>query len=302
MSAVFATAPLSYHNAMITSERIQAALAARHGLAARDCRVDALGGGDTGATFQVELKGRPGFLKWLPGGDALDAEADGLSALAAAIRVPEVLDHDRLAGGQALLLEWLPLAAPGEAFWPAFGRALAALHDVAGERFGYHRDNWIGANPQRNTPDTDWSRFFVEQRLMPQLRWARDRGLGTAVAQRVERVMAAAPAWLEGQAIRPVLVHGDLWRGNVGTLAGGRPVVFDPAVYYGHAEVDLAMLLLFGRVPETFYRAYGKNPGDENFQHRSRLYNLYHLLNHFNLFGGGYTGAVSDSATALLRY
>ena len=155
---------------MITSERIQAALADRHGLPVRHCRVDALGGGDTGATFQVDLNGRLAFLKWLPDGDALDAEADGLAALAKAIRVPEVLDHDDLAGGRALLLEWLPLAAPGEPFWPALGRALAALHGVEGERFGHHRDNWIGANPQYNRPDTDWPRFFVEQRLLPQRR------------------------------------------------------------------------------------------------------------------------------------
>ena len=286
---------------MITSERIQAALAARHGLPVRHCRVDALGGGDTGATFQVDLNGRPAFLKWLPDVDALDAEADGLAALAKAIRVPEVLDHDDLAGGRALLLEWLPLAAPGEPFWPALGRALAALHGVEGERFGHHRDNWIGANPQYNRPDTDWPRFFVEQRLLPQLRWARDRGLEAAVGERLERVMARVPAWLAGLSVRPALVHGDLWRGNVGTLAGDRPVVFDPAVYYGHAEVDLAMLSLFGRVPEAFYRAYGQNPRAADFQHRVRLYNLYHLLNHFNLFGGGYAGAVADSATALLR-
>lgn len=286
---------------MITTERIQAALATRHGLPARRCRVDALGGGETGATFQVDLNGRAAFLKWLSDGDALDAEADGLAALAKAIRVPEVLDHGNLAGGRALLLEWLPLSAPGERFWPAFGRSLAALHGVEGERFGHHRDNWIGANPQYNRPDSDWPRFFVEQRLLPQLRWARDRGLEAAVSERLERVMARVPAWLAGLSVRPALVHGDLWRGNVGALAGGRPVVFDPAVYYGHAEVDLAMLSLFGPVPDTFYRAYGKNPEAVDFQHRVRLYNLYHLLNHFNLFGGGYAGAVADSATALLR-
>jgi fructosamine-3-kinase len=287
---------------MITSERIQTALADRHGLPVGHCRVDALGGGGTGATFRVDLDGRPAFLKWLPEGDALDAEADGLAALATAIRVPEVLDHGDLAGGRGLLLEWLPMAAPGESFWPAFGRALAALHGVEGERFGHHRDNWIGANPQYNRSDTDWARFFVDQRLAPQLRWARDRGLDAALVERLERVMARVPVWLKGLTIRPVRVHGDLWRGNVGTLAGDRPVVFDPAVYHGHAEVDLAMLSLFGRVPEAFYRAYGKNADDPAFQHRVRLYNLYHLLNHFNLFGGGYAGAVSDSATALLRY
>ena len=121
------------------------------------------------------------------------------------------------------------------------------------------------------------------------------------MGERLERVMARVPAWLAGLSVRPALVHGDLWRGNVGTLAGDRPVVFDPAVYYGHAEVDLAMLSLFGRVPEAFYRAYGQNPRAADFQHRVRLYNLYHLLNHFNLFGGGYAGAVADSATALLR-
>ena len=301
---VCAAKRLFYHGVMTTRERISVSLAARHGLPVERCHVRPLGGGATGATFDVDLGGRRGFLKWLSQGDALEAEADGLVALSPVVRVPKVIDQGPLAGGSGLLLEWLSLAPVDEGQgWPALGRALRALHDVRGDQFGYHRDNWIGASPQINTPDRDWARFFVARRLAPQLRRARDHGLDSATVDRVETVMARVPGWLSGLKVEPSLVHGDLWQGNVAGLPDDTTgvVLFDPAVYYGDAEVDLAMLSLFGRVPENFYHAYGIKPGDADFQHRARLYNLYHLLNHFNLFGGGYAGAVSATVTTLLR-
>ena len=249
------------------------------------CRVRAAGGGATGITGQVDdgdrryfLKWLPGGLKWLPGGDPLDAEADGLRQLAPAIRVPAVIHRGPLAGGQALILEWLDLHPLSGSGWETLGVHLRRLHDVTAAQFGHHRNNWIGANRQDNTRAYHWADFFVERRLAPQLRQARDRGLPPGAVQAVEAVMARTPDWLAALEIRPALVHGDLWQGNLAALADGTPVLYDPAVYYGHGETDLAMLGLFGTVPDALYHGYGLDPHDRDFQHRTRLYNLYHLL------------------------
>lgn len=265
------------------------------------CRLSRSAGGATGQTGALDRNGQRWFFKWLPDGDALAAEADGLRALAPAIRVPEVVHQGPLAGGHVLILEWLDTRPLGDREWARFGAALRQLHGVTGKRFGHHRDNWIGATPQCNRREDDWATFFVHRRLAPQRRLALERGLPAHTADAVEAVMARVPAWLNGLEIRPALLHGDLWQGNLAALADGTPVVYDPAVYHGHAETDLAMLTLFGSVPEAFYRAYGHNPREPEFQHRARLYNLYHLLNHHNLFGAPYTRAVQDTAEALLR-
>lgn len=286
---------------MLDPRRAEQELDALWSHPAGHCRVHAAGGGATGVTGRVEAGDRRYFLKWLPDGDALDAEADGLRHLAPAIRVPAVVHRGPLAGGQALILEWLDTRPLGGRQWETLGAHLRRLHDTTAERFGHHRDNWIGANRQDNTPTDHWADFFVERRLAPQLRQARDRGLPPRAVQAVEAVMARVPNWLAGLDIRPALVHGDLWQGNLAALADGTPVIYDPAVHYGHGETDLAMLGLFGTVPDALHHAYGQDPHDRDFQHRTRLYNLYHLLNHHNLFGGPYTQTTEDSALSLLR-
>jgi fructosamine-3-kinase len=179
-------------------------------------------------------------------------------------------------GKAFILLERLDLRRTGH--WAAMGKALAALHRQTGPRFGWQRDNYIGLAPQVNTWKDDWCEFFVECRLRPQAHKA-----GIDIPEKRVRALLADHRPM------PSLLHGDLWNGNAGFTADG-PVVFDPAVYYGDREADLAMTELFGGFRREFYEGYG--PLDAGYERRKHLYNLYHLLNHLNLFGGGYLGQV----------
>lgn len=272
-------------------------------LPGRDCRLQPLGQSGTGLTAIIHTPAQRFFLKWMRDGGPLEAEQDGLIRLAPVVRVPGWRYLGPLAGGQALILEWLELGQSlSRGQWRELGELLRRLHSVPGEQFGYHRDNWIGASRQYNAPSADWATFFVNQRLAPQWRWACQRGLPAAEAGQVEAVMALAMDWLSEVTVAPSLVHGDLWSGNLGTLTDGTVVLFDPAVYYGHGEVDLAMLELFGPVPEECHRGYGIDPHDPAVVQRKTLYNLYHLLNHFVLFGGGYLDAITRSCRTLLSY
>ncbi len=218
----------------------------------------------------------------------LDGEAAGLAALAAtrAVRVPAVAALGGTERHAFLALEWLNLVRGG--CDAALGRALAALHRCTSERFGWTRDNTIGSTPQENAWSATWMEFFRDRRLAPQFRRARDRGV-RELTDAGERLLARVPALLAGHQPRPSLLHGDLWSGNAGRLQDGTPVVFDPAVYFGDREADLAMTELFGGFGPDFHAAYREAwPLDPGYATRRTLYNLYHVLNHCNLFGGGY--------------
>jgi len=225
--------------------------------------------------------------------DAFAAEADGLQALKrAGLRVPEVVSQGVDGGRAFLVLEHLELQSKGD--FAALGRMLAAAHRHAGPRFGWHRDNYIGATPQQNGWCDDWSEFWRDRRLRPQLELARKNGFDLEEKNLLELLAGHQPL--------PCLLHGDLWRGNAGFVAGG-PVVFDPAVYYGDREADLAMTELFGGFPPAFYASYNENyPLESGYRQRKHLYNLYHLLNHLNLFGGGYLGQVTQTLRLLLGF
>jgi fructosamine-3-kinase len=174
-------------------------------------------------------------------------------------------------------IEMEALALGARADWPAMARMLAGLHRHTNDRFGWATDNWIGLSPQKNAWSDDWPAFFLEFRLSPQMKRAGLRLPFSSVEKLFEKYKPI-----------PSLLHGDLWNGNVGFTASG-PVIFDPAVYYGDRETDLAMTELFGGFPEEFYSAYEKElPLDRGYDTRKPLYNLYHLLNHLNLFGSGY--------------
>ena len=218
------------------------------------------------------------------------AEAEGLRALrAAGVRAPEPFAHGVRAG--AAFIEMERLALGGHSDWPAMGAMLARLHRCTSGRFGWGSDNWIGLAPQQNAFSDDWLAFFRDYRLRPQIERARRNGYS---------VTMPPLALLEGRTPAPALVHGDLWRGNAGFTADG-PVMFDPAVYYGDREVDLAMSELFGGFPDEFYAAYcSAYPLEPGYASRKNLYNLYHLLNHLNLFGAGYLGQVQATLGLLL--
>ena len=208
------------------------------------------------------------------------AEFEGLCALrAAGARAPEPYAHG--VRGKMAFMEMEQLSLGAVADWPAMARMLAGLHRHLGPRFGWETDNWIGLSPQFNGWNDDWTEFFCEKRLGPQLAKAK---------LRVD--LEKAKNLLQGHRPQASLLHGDLWSGNAGFTAEG-PVIFDPAVYYGDREADLAMTELFGGFPPAFYAAYeGAFPLDEGYGRRKHLYNLYHLLNHLNLFGGGYRAQV----------
>jgi protein-ribulosamine 3-kinase len=251
---------------------------------------ESVAGGCIHDCYRVTIGRSPRFLKTNTSeyADAFAAEADGLAALrATGMRAPEPLGHGVAAGRAYLLLEYLDLN--GKKDFAALGRMLAAGHRKSGARFGWQRDNYIGSTPQQNGWCNDWSQFWVERRIRPQLEAAKRNGFALPLPEF---------SVLERHKPAPSLLHGDLWSGNAGFTAEG-PVVFDPAVYYGDREADLAMTELFGGFPREFYQAYNEAwPLEEGYQQRTRLYNLYHLLNHLNLFGGGYLGQVK----ATLRF
>ena len=261
----------------------------------------ALGGGGISAAWRVPGESGAIFLKT---GDAaafaqLDAEADGLRELAraAAVRVPRVLCAGQRGPDAFLALEWLELRTGGRDAARVLGRGLAAQHRHVQDTFGWHRDNTIGSTPQVNTPDSDWLRFFRERRLGFQLELAAGNGFtgelqarGAALAEQLETLF-------DDYEPQPSLLHGDLWGGNWG-VAEAEPVIFDPAVHYGDRECDLAMTLLFGGFGPEFYAAYEQVwPLDPGHRKRVPLYQLYHVLNHLNLFGRSYLA----HALSLLR-
>jgi protein-ribulosamine 3-kinase len=243
----------------------------------------------------VTIGGEQRFLKVNDAGQAdnFAAEAEGLAALrAAGINAPEPLSHGAKAGQAYLLLEHLDLRGEGD--FAALGRMLAKMHRRRAARFGWQRDNYIGASPQRNAWCEDWAEFWRERRLRPQFDLAGKKGFSLE--------MPAVDLILEGHRPQPSLLHGDLWRGNAGFTPAAGPVLFDPAVYYGDREADLAMTELFGGFPQAFYAAYHDSfaPAD-GYGIRKHLYYLYHLLNHLNLFGRGYLGQVEATLRLLIE-
>lgn len=239
------------------------------------------------------LHGRDGrrfFLK-LNRDDQVDmfaAEAEGLEALAqcGAIRVPRPVAWGTTDGTAWLVLEYLDLGGRGSG--ADLGQRLAALHRTSSTAYGWHRDNTIGATRQPNTPTPDWISFYRQHRLGFQLDLARRNGASRRLLQDGERLQSDLEAYFPGHVPIPSLLHGDLWGGNY-AYAHGEPVLFDPAVYFGDREADLAMTELFGGFSGDFYTAYRETwPLDPGYAVRRTLYNLYHVINHFNLFGGGY--------------
>jgi fructosamine-3-kinase len=249
------------------------------------------------------------FVKLGPitGEDAFEAEAAGLRELAEAraLRVPAVHAVGAHGTQAVLALEWLDFASGAErdtGFQARLGEALAMQHRTSSPHHGWRRDNTIGATPQHNDPDDDWVRFFMRRRLEPQLDLGLRNGLNAAVVERGRELCERCGAFFSSYRPVPSLLHGDLWSGNYGRhLDTGEPVVFDPAVYYGDRETDIAMTRLFGGFGPAFYAAYQAAwPLDQAAGTRRTLYNLYHVLNHYNLFGGSYGRQAADMIERLL--
>ena len=277
-------------------------------------------GGDINRSYCLELSnGENCFIKTNGMGmlGMFMAEANGLAALGAAgaIGVPQVFaaGKDQSTGCSFLLMEYLDQAGPVKDYWEIFGRQLAALHrtlhedpslreqvkmnhpeEHAGEDitvYGFFEDNYIGSTPQKNAWRTSFIDFFRDCRLVPQMQMAKNR-LERSALEKLDRLISQLDRFLMEPDF-PSLLHGDLWSGNAVCGPDGKAWILDPAVYVGFYEADLAMTQLFGGFPQRFYEAYREvNPTDSGYAERRKIYDLYHMLNHLNLFGAGYAGSV----------
>jgi fructosamine-3-kinase len=251
-----------------------------------------LGGGDINSAYRLEGKDGTRYFAKLNDADMLAmfaAESAGLMELAATrtVRVPQPVTHGACEPVSFLILEYLDLGGKTNA--RQLGEQLAALHRATAPEFGFAIDNTIGSTPQPNGWMADWISFWRERRLGFQLRLASKNGYGGKLHDLGERLLETLPVFFRGYAPQPSLLHGDLWGGNHACLRDGTPVIFDPAPYYGDREADIAMTELFGGFDAEFYSAYRAAwPLDAGYAARKTLYNLYHILNHANLFGGGY--------------
>jgi len=273
---------------------IDAAITRARGTAFATRATLAVAGGSIHQSFILEGAGRRYFVKTNGGADQASfvAEGAGLRLLAASgcVRVPEIVCTGVAQGAAFLVLEYLALVPASREGQVRLGGALAALHatHVDGASFGLDHDNFIGATPQPNGRVGDWIEFFRERRLRFQLDLATGNGHGKDLAAAYD-LLDKLDGLFRGYAPRASLLHGDLWSGNAGEIAGQMPVIFDPAVYVGDREADLAMTELFGGFSSAFYAAYDDSWAlDAGYEVRRVLYQLYHVLNHVNLFGAGY--------------
>jgi fructosamine-3-kinase len=228
------------------------------------------------------------------------AEAAGLAEIdqTKTILVPQPICTGVNSSHSYLVLTYLDLENNNSASWSSLGQQLATLHQAtAPQQFGWHRQNNIGSTPQINNWSDDWGQFFSKQRLGYQLQLAGYRNFPQG-----QELLAAIPKLLNHQPAVS-LVHGDLWGGNAGFTTTGQPVIFDPATYYADREVDLAMTELFGGFPAAFYQGYEKvYPLATGYQQRKIIYNLYHILNHYNIFGGSYLSQANSSIAKILSW
>jgi fructosamine-3-kinase len=266
-------------------------------------RESVAGGCINTATVIKDNKGQQYFVKV---NDAalstmFEAEAEGLKEIArtGTVRVPQPICWSEADGSAFLVLEYLDLGSANVRSQETLGRQLAQMHRATNAQFGWRIDNTIGSTPQINTPCRDWVEFWQQRRLGYQLQLTGGRA-GKALQQKGEQLLAHIGAFFRDHHPEPSLLHGDLWSGNAAAV-DSQPVIFDPAVYYGDREADIAMTELFGGFSKRFYDAYHETwLLDPGYKVRKTLYNLYHVLNHLNLFGGGYASQAEQMIDALL--
>jgi fructosamine-3-kinase len=257
----------------------------------------AVGGGSINETFRLSTSIGCYFLKYnyadrFPG--MFESEAKGLDILrnGSQLTVPSVIGFDQTEKHAFLLLELITSAPKASNFWEDFALRLAALHRNTSKYYGLDHDNYMGSLSQSNRQNEDWYIFFIEERLDKQVKLGRDNGeIPPNIVRHFEKLYRVLPELIPDEP--PALLHGDLWSGNFMTGPDGKACLIDPAVYYGHRESDIAMTQLFGGFSNDFYQAYNRAyPLSKNWEKRVELLNLYPLLIHVNLFGGGYLGQV----------
>ena len=249
-----------------------------------------VGGGSINQAYLIGNKRRQYFVKTNAANKVamFEAEAIALTQMYATqtIRVPQPICWGVASTSAYIVMEWLELGS--SANWELMAQNLAALHRITSQTgFGWQQQNTIGSTPQINTWKQNWVEFLIQHRLGYQLQLARRRGFSPSVTE--QELFDTIPRFFDSYQPQPSMVHGDLWGGNAAFTRDREPVIFDPALYFGDREVDLAMTELFGGFPAQFYQAYDLAfPLDPGYKQRKTLYNLYHILNHFNLFGGSY--------------
>lgn len=263
------------------------------GRSLKNHKLYSVGGGDINAAYRLKAEGVDWFIKLNRAAlsDMFTAEAAGLKEIIASgqIQVPVVVSHGQHDGQAYLLLEYVELLALRGSSVGLLGQQLARLHQIRQPFFGWFSDNTIGTTPQHNGRDSDWIRFWQRQRLGKQLQVAAANGFAGNLQKKGAALLEKVPLFFSTYQPQASLLHGDLWGGNAASDIYGNPVIFDPACYYGDREADLAMTELFGGFSQGFYTAYhDEYPLDSGYKTRKNLYNLYHILNHLNLFGRGY--------------
>ena len=265
--------------------------------------IRSLPGGDINHAALIRSGNTKWFLKYhenSPEG-MFAAEARALTEILnqGCIKVPAPIAFGTDGSTAWLVLEYLELSSGGPAL--RLGEQLAAMHSVIHNRYGWARNNFIGTTPQINTHGDDWSGFWRDKRLKPQLDLARAAGFGGRLLSQGEQLLADMDQLMDGHQPVASLLHGDLWAGNKAFTTDGQPVIFDPASYHGDRETDIAMTELFGGFEPAFYSAYqAHSPLPDAYHLRRDLYNLYHMLNHLNLFGGAYLSRCENMIDSLL--
>ena len=250
-------------------------------------------GGDINQVYHLQGAEQSYFVK-LNRAELLamfEVEALGLQELAKTkiLRIPEAITYGINGSNAFLVLEYVALKSANSATQQQLGQQLAQLHQNRQDYFGWHHDNFIGSNPQKNNRASDWVNFWQDQRLVAQLQLAADNGYTGKVQQLGEQLYEYIPNFFTSYQPQASLLHGDLWSGNAASDSAGQAIIYDPACYYGDRETDIAMTELFGGFGADFYAAYNEQwPLDSGYKTRKTLYNLYHILNHLNLFGSGY--------------
>ena len=262
-----------------------------------------LPGGDINQAALIRSGNTSWFLKYHPqaSSDMFAAEAQALTEISkqGCIRVPSPIAFGNDGNTAWLVLEHLEFTPNGPA--GLLGEQLAALHNVTSNRHGWTRDNFIGTTPQNNSYSENWTEFWCDCRLKPQFAMAEEGGYGRQLSSRGERLLGVLDQFMDSHKPAASLLHGDLWAGNKAFTHDGLPVIFDPASYYGDRETDIAMTRLFGGFQASFYSAYQANfPLPDGHRLRTDLYNLYHMLNHLNLFGGGYLSRCENMIDSLV--
>ncbi len=269
-------------------------------------KLTSVGGGSINNCYQAGTDTKTVFVK-LNTVERLimfETEATGLHELAetSELRIPAVICSGQTASNSFLVLEWLVLHSANTASDRLLGEKLAQLHAVEQPYYGWQKNNFIGSTPQPNGKSNDWVKFLLTQRLGFQLQLATENGANRQLVEKGERLLDKLALFFSAYQPKPSLLHGDLWGGNYAMDDSGQPVIFDPACYYGDREADIAMTELFGGFGSGFFAAYQNTLQlDEGYAVRKKLYLLYHILNHFNLFGSSYAGQASALMDDLLH-